>query len=763
MTTKDYCYNLKGIKNDDPSIKPIIIKHLEKLFQNKKKFGENAFDATEKLPIDIGIPLVWKNYKQACLDIKSKSQVAKKRIKKILKMIKDEDLIIDKEKGISLQKPDLVCEVKEYDGKQRWTTLEHNGPYFKHLFEPSVERLNVNLIYDGKEYSLNAKEEEVASFYAKRIITEEKSTKKYLSMKEFNDNFFNDFKTYLTSEHKKIFKDFKKINFSLLVNRIKEIKQEKENEKKLRREQKEKDKKKDKKDEEDEKHKKEERIAKLEKKLNYSFAFVDGIKKDIRNSAVEMPGLYVGAGNVMKYKGRIKPLYYPEDVIINVSKGKAPLPPKGHKWGGIITDNEANWISNYKDKVTGKRKYIFLTETRDLLKFEKARKLNKYINVVNKQINDLLHNKNKKEKQIGCALYLIKEYGIRVGNECEEDDDSCDTKEKVVGATTLMVQNVKCVENEEDDKFFIDLSFKGKDSVSYDNTLEVSEDVYKNIKTFIKGKSEDSKVFDLISSNDVNKYLKSIDKDFSAKVFRTRLASSIMYEGLKKTSYTKKDTDDKKIADFNEINRRVAIKLNHKKGLTDAVKEKLIKDKEEIEKKKKEIKQEKDPKKKEKLKSEIKIKEAKLLEKDKSKEIALDTSKKNYIYPRIIKAWAERVNLGGCKDEEEEEEEEENEDDEEETVIKHCVDKVYTTAHIKHFKWAIEDDKFDEDWDYEDTELDCSVGTELKPEEDKEDKVNLIKKMDINSEHVQKCIQKVAIKFNKTKKEVIKVFNDLKK
>ena len=35
--------------------------------------------------------------------------------------------------------------------------------------------------------------------------------------------------------------------------------------------------------------------------------------------------------------------------------------------------------------------------------------------------------------------------------------------------------------------------------------------------------------------------------------------------------------------------------------------------------------------------------------------------------------------------------------------------------------------------------------------------------MDINSEHVQKCIQKVAIKFNKTKKEVIKVFNDLKK
>ena len=92
MTTKDYCYNLKGIKNDDPSIKPIIIKHLEKLFQNKKKFGENAFDATEKLPIDIGIPLVWKNYKQACLDIKSKSQVAKKRIKKILKMIKEKEL-----------------------------------------------------------------------------------------------------------------------------------------------------------------------------------------------------------------------------------------------------------------------------------------------------------------------------------------------------------------------------------------------------------------------------------------------------------------------------------------------------------------------------------------------------------------------------------------------------------------------------------------------------------------------------------------------
>jgi len=748
MTTKDYCFSLKTSGSID---KNTIVSHLETLFRNKK--FEGAFLPTEKIPIDIGVADLWKTKKSVCLDIKTRAQQTKKRINKLLRDITNPDLVINS--TLRLEKPvDVkVCDLdrfKQGKGAVRWKTLEHNGPYFKHLYESPADRLGVSLIYDGKSYEMTPEEEEVASFYAKRIITEEKSTKKYLDKKEFNVNFFNDFKTYFSPEHKKIFKNFKSFDFSNLVTRIKQIKEQKDTEKKRKREEREaenqrkkKMKGKDKPEEKEDVAKKEERISKLEKKLNFSFAYVDNVKKDIRNSAVEMPGLYVGSGDNMTNKGKVKQKYYPKDITINVSSGSAPNPPKGYKWGEIVNDQTANWTARYRDKTTNAYKYILLAETGDLLKFEKARKLNKYIGEVDKRINSLLKAKSVKENQIGCALYLIKEYGIRVGNEC---DDDCDTKEKVVGATTLMVQNVEC--RKESSDFYIDLSFKGKDSVSYDNTLSVNKQVYDHISSFLKKKKGSDNVFDEISSNDVNKYLKSIDKDFSAKVFRTRLASSIMYDGLKVLDYDDDATDSQKISDFNKVNRVVAIKLNHKKGLTDAMKEKLKKDREKIVELKEKLKSEKDAKKKNKLKDDIASKEFQLNERDESKEIALDTSKKNYIDPRIIKAWAEHVNLGGCNDDEDEEEEDEDED--EEKIAKHCVDKIYTKALLKHFRWAIEDSTFNEEWDYEDTELDCIVGEDLDPENGEV----IVKK---DEDLKKKCIKKVAKDFGVTEELVKKL------
>jgi DNA topoisomerase-1 len=170
-----------------------------------------------------------------------------------------------------------------------------------------------------------------------------------------------------------------------------------------------------------------------------------------------------------------------------VTKGKeAPLPPKGHKWGGIVHDDTARWTAKYRDKITKRLKYILLAETGDLLKFEKARKLNKHIDEIEKRISSLLKSKDSKENQIGCVLYLIKEYGLRVGNEKEDDEDDDDKSEKVVGATTLLVQHVCCkIDNASHN---LVLSFKGKDSVSYDGMISVSEAVYKHVEKFLKGK-----------------------------------------------------------------------------------------------------------------------------------------------------------------------------------------------------------------------------------------------------------------------------------
>jgi DNA topoisomerase-1 len=832
MSTKDYCYDIITSKKELD--KQVVIDHLESLFKNTKRFGENSFKPDEKFPIDFGVAFLSRNHKQVCLDIKSRAKPVKRRIKTMLEAFTVADLRIND--AIQLQKPaatDKVCDLdrfKNAKGEERWKTLEHNGPYFRQL-DPNVvtENIDADLIYDGKRYPLTPKEKLVLSFFAKRIITEENSKKKYISNPQFIANYFTDLKTYLSPEHKKIFKDFKKFDFSLIVNEIKDRKIEKEEEKKRLREEKKAEKERERENAKkgvevkftakqirEQAEKRKERVLKFEKKLNYSFAFVDGVKKTIRNSAVELPGLYVGAGDNMTNKGKIKGEYVPEDITINCTKGKEPTPPKGHRWGDIVHDNTANWTAQYRDKTTGKLKYILLSETGDLLKFEKARKLNKHIEEVDRRIEKLLHSKSGKDKQIGCALYFIKEYGIRVGNDCDEEE-KCDSTEPVVGATTLMVQNVKCNEVKEgksSKKYFIDLSFKGKDSVLFNNTLEVSERVYELMEKFTDGKKGKDKVFDLISSNDVNAYLKSIDKDFSAKVFRTRLASSIMHEGLKllMEKYEDEEVDDKqKKRDFEEVNLKVALKLNHKKTLTDKAKESFEKEAEKLKEMKKEIKDEKDAKKRKKLEKDYEEKKANFENKDKLKDVALNTSRKNYIDPRIVKAWAEFVNFGGCKNEDENDDVEDEEKEEKEE-INHCVGKLYPKAELQHFRWAIENDEFDEDWDYEDTELDCVVGEDLRPESEEEKpkekakekpkervkpkekakpkanekanekakektktkkvikspktfKVNVkdLKKIDETSDRFKECVKEIAKKFGITKAEVRAEYNKLKK
>jgi DNA topoisomerase-1 len=672
-------------------------------------FIEKLLDS-DKIYVDIAFSLLWKDHAEVCIDIKTRSSVIKERIKKVLK----NELIAP---GINLIKSGKnECDFDRFKmkkGEERWKTLDHNGPFFKHLLEP-YERLGIKLIYEGKPYDLTDEEEEVIVLYAKRLITEEKSTKKFINSKDplvskqFNANYFNDLKTYLTPSHKKIFTNFSKIDFTSFVERIKHIKEEKEKEKEKMREIKKNGKEVDKK--QIEIAKKKDRINKLEKKLNYSYAYVNGIKKNVRNSAVEMMGLFVGSGDNMTNKGKIKPKYYPEEVTINISKGKIPPLIKGHKWKEVVNDKTGNWTAKYIDKITGKNKYILLSETGDLLKFEKARKLNKNIHVIDKKINKLLKSSLVKDNQIGCCLYLIKEYGLRIGNE-GEDDKVCKT-EKVVGASTLLKKNVKC---EKDGKEFrVILDFRGKDSVLYNNTLIVDELFYNHIVTFSKHKQE--QLFDQISSNDVNKYLKSIDKDFSAKVFRTRLASHIMYEGLKKLNYDEDVKDDEKLADFNQVNREVALKLNHKKGIEEKTQLKIKEEEDIIKQLEKDMKLEKDKKKQAKMMSTIADKKAKWYEKKENIGIAKETSKKNYIDPRIVKAWSEKVNLGGCKDEDEDEDKDKEDDDE---MANSCVDKIYSKEQLKHFRWAIEDENFDESWDYQETDLEC-INEELEPEVDKQ-------------------------------------------
>ena len=75
----------------------------------------------------------------------------------------------------------------------------------------------------------------------------------------------------------------------------------------------------------------------------------------------------------------------------------------------------------------------------------------------------------------------------------------------------------------EDNK--INLRFLGKDSIEYNNTVQVDELAYRNIEHFRKNKVSDSQIFNLIDTKRLNQYLDTLMSGLTAKVFRTYNAS----------------------------------------------------------------------------------------------------------------------------------------------------------------------------------------------------------------------------------------------
>lgn len=76
---------------------------------------------------------------------------------------------------------------------------------------------------------------------------------------------------------------------------------------------------------------------------------------------------------------------------------------------------------------------------------------------------------------MATALYFIDKLALRAGHE--KDDDEADT----VGCCTLKVENVECIAPNK-----IRFDFLGKDSIRYENEVEVEDKVYKNVSAFKK-------------------------------------------------------------------------------------------------------------------------------------------------------------------------------------------------------------------------------------------------------------------------------------
>lgn len=300
---------------------------------------------------------------------------------------------------------------------------------------------------------LTPEQEEVATFYAVMLETD------YMQKETFKRNFWEGFQEVLGPKH--TIKSLELCDFRPIYEWHMA---ERERKRALSREEKQ--------------ALKEEKDA---AEAKYKYAVVDGRQEQVGNFRVEPPGLFRGRGEHPKM-GKIKKRIYPRDITINIGKDQ-PLPEHPYpdqSWKEIRHDPTVTWLAYWRDPINSKEyKYVFLAATStwksesDLAKYEKARKLKDSIERIRADYTRSWGSADRREQQMATALYFIDKLALRAGHE--KDEDEADT----VGCCTLKVENVECVA-----PTHINFDFLGKDSIRYENTVEVDPRVFKNIELF---------------------------------------------------------------------------------------------------------------------------------------------------------------------------------------------------------------------------------------------------------------------------------------
>lgn len=524
----------------------------------------------------------------------------------------------------------------------KWKTLQHNGI----LFPPAYETHGIKIKIKGENVDLNLNQEEMIYQWAKKKDTP------YAQDKVFQKNFTGDFAKTLPAKFKNI--SYQDIDFShayKIVDKEKDLREmmTKEEKKALALKRKE-----------------------LREKLvqKYGKAIMDGKEVDVANYMAEPPGIFIGRGD-HPLRGRWKPRVTAKDVTLNL--GKEAKVPEGN-WGKIVHDNDSMWLAGWTDYLTEKRKYVWLADTaglkqdRDKAKYEKAVKLSKEIEKIKDRIVKDMKSKDPKISRISTVCYLIYRTAMRVGDE--KDPDEADT----VGATTLRKEHINITENT------IEFDFLGKDSVRWQETVKAEgndKQFQENLKRLIQNKKPKDEIFEDITSRHVNAYYSSIVNGLTAKVFRTYLATTMVKNYLKEHDSMKGKTPNEKLYHAKLANLEAAIMCNHKRTIPktyeDALQKKRdvlkninkeqpwkktlealkkaesLEDKTDAQKKNKakkiktlneQIKKQKEKHKEreEKLQLQIDLSE-------KTKDYNLGTSLRNYIDPRIFKAWTNEVGV----------------------------------------------------------------------------------------------------------------------
>jgi len=404
--------------------------------------------------------------------------------------------------------------------------LIHNG-----VLIPKYEPKRLHMFIRGMEFELTPDQEEMALAWVRKLGTV------YVKDQIFVTNFFKDFRKTLNANEKLGQEDF---DFSIVQSYIDHEKTlkltlNKEEKKKL-----------------SEQHK----ALREANRQKYGYALVDSERTEISNYTVEPSCIFMGRGK-HPLRGRWKKGPCEEDIELNISPDAEQ--PSGN-WKAFLWLHDVMWIARWRDKLTGRMRYVWLSENsplkqrKEIEKFDKARELQQNLAKIQTHILENLNADDTKRRKTATVCYLIDKLKIRVGDE--KDPDEADT----VGASTLRSEHINF-----DEDGYVTFSFLGKDSVPHISKVRLTEEVVRNLREF--SSSAESTLFNGVDSELVSEFLGEVLSGLSAKVFRTFYASEAVESKLGSTPLRPEAPDYIKKYVATMANLKAATVCNHRRTI----------------------------------------------------------------------------------------------------------------------------------------------------------------------------------------------------
>jgi DNA topoisomerase-1 len=406
--------------------------------------------------------------------------------------------------------------------------MHHNGV----MVPPEYEPQGLSVKIKGELRALKPREEERIVAWAKKIGTP------YVEDPVFAENFHNDLSQLMGEKILPGDIDYSKIYASVVEER--EIKKAlpREEKKKLAEERK---------------------VIRGVNKEKYGYATIDGDRCELGNYMVEPSSIFMGRGQ-HPFRGKWKEGPRHSDVILNHSKD---VPPPEGNWLRVDWDPDSIWVAKWKDKLTGKMKYVWphdnspVKQKAEIAKFNKAIELRKNLGKIDRHIKQSMIHGDLKRRKTATVCYLINDLRFRVGDEKDEDEEA-DT----VGASSLRAEHI-CI----NDDGSVTFDFLGKDSIRLLLTAELDDQATANLKEFMEA-SNGGTLFSEVNSSVVSEFLDEVMEGITAKVFRTCHATQAVESKLKEIEVPRDAPDYYKKHVATIANLEAAMACNHKRAIS---------------------------------------------------------------------------------------------------------------------------------------------------------------------------------------------------